>query len=257
MNDIDLIGIGSYTELPGGNIALPRGYSSLLNPILNSIPEHNLLKGHPVKHIHWKYRAEMEKSVKNDKGYESDGAESDGSVKTVKSVAREETELEELGGSSSRTSAASSLRSSRNPSICNTPLHKRSHPNVMVECENGTKFYTDHVVCTLPLGVIKTQKDLFQPPLPDDKREALDKLNFGTVDKIYLEYERPFLSPEITEVILLWEHNPKEFSKIPMADRWFRKIYSFCKTSETVLVGWISGEEAKFMENLKLNVIAG
>ena len=34
MNEIDLMSIGSYTELPGGNIALPQGYSSILAPII-------------------------------------------------------------------------------------------------------------------------------------------------------------------------------------------------------------------------------
>ena len=34
MNQIDLMSIGSYTELPGGNMALPQGYSSVLSPII-------------------------------------------------------------------------------------------------------------------------------------------------------------------------------------------------------------------------------
>ena len=60
MHEVDLVGIGSYTELPGGNITLAKGYSSLLQPIVATIPEGNVLKGHAVKHIHWKYRLEME-----------------------------------------------------------------------------------------------------------------------------------------------------------------------------------------------------
>ena len=67
MNEIDLLGIGSYTELPGGNITLPHGYASILGPIIGTIPEQNILKQHPVKHIHWKYRVEME-NLRNDKG---------------------------------------------------------------------------------------------------------------------------------------------------------------------------------------------
>jgi len=38
MHEIDLMSIGSYTELPGGNIALPQGYSSLLAPIVQTDP---------------------------------------------------------------------------------------------------------------------------------------------------------------------------------------------------------------------------
>ncbi len=72
---------------------------------------------------------------------------------------------------------------------------------VQVECENGKRFYADFVICTVPLGVLKEKaSELFIPPLPSDKREAIEKLNFGTVNKIYLEYERPFLSPDISEV---------------------------------------------------------
>ena len=43
---------------------------------------------------------------------------------------------------------------------------------------------------------------------------------------------------------------------LPMEEKWFRKIYSFTKLSETLLLGWISGEEAKFMENLKMETVS-
>jgi hypothetical protein len=35
-----------------------------------------------------------------------------------------------------------------------------------------------------------------------------------------------------------------------------RKIYSFVKMSETLLLGWISGEEAKYMETLKMDIVS-
>ena len=115
----------------------------------------------------------------------------------------------------------------------------------MVECENGVKFYADHVICTIPLGVIKESAEtLFAPSLPADKRAAIEMLHFGTVNKIYLEYERPFLSPDVDEIVLLWDRMERE-SEVPMKERWFRKIYSFAKQSDTLLIGWISGEEAR------------
>ena len=60
---------------------------------------------------------------------------------------------------------------------------------------------------------------------------------------------RPF------SVILLWEPLPDE-EAVPMKDRWFRKIYSFSKVSETLLLGWISGREAEYMETLKMSQVA-
>ena len=80
MHEIDLMSIGSYTELPGGNIALPSGYSSLLTPIIQQIPDELILKQKPIKQIQWRHREEKEAN----EGYESDG--SDCSVRTVKSV---------------------------------------------------------------------------------------------------------------------------------------------------------------------------
>ena len=76
MKDIDLKGIGSYTELPGGNIQLPFGYVSLLKPLIKSLPPSCIVKDKPIKTIHWKYRVEQE---------QPDNA-SDSSVNTVKSL---------------------------------------------------------------------------------------------------------------------------------------------------------------------------
>ena len=117
--------------------------------------------------------------------------------------------------------------------MCNTPFSARQYPNVMIECENGETFYTDHIICTVPLGFLKEKTQLFEPPLPKCKTDAMQRINFGTVNKIYLEYEKPFLSPAISEVILLWDR-PDE--RLEMKDRWFRKIYSFSKVSQTVLL---------------------
>jgi hypothetical protein len=79
-------------------------------------------------------------------------------------------------------------------------------PNVEVVCEDGSRYYADHVICTIPLGVLKEKATtLFSPSLPQYKLDSIDKLLFGTVDKILLEYERPFLNPDVSEVMLLWE----------------------------------------------------
>ncbi len=88
---------------------------------------------------------------------------------------------------------------------------------------------------TIPLGVLQAKADkLFVPPLPPDKKAAMMKLNFGTVNKIFLDFEFPFLSPDISEIILLWDRIDEK--SVPISERWFRKIYSFSKVSETLLV---------------------
>ena len=105
MDQVDLLSIGSYTELPGGNIALPQGYSSLLAPIINvcfpcfphclylllttyfisaqNIPAANILKQHPITRIHWQHGQDTA-----DQGDADSDDGSDCSVSTVKSVGR-------------------------------------------------------------------------------------------------------------------------------------------------------------------------
>uniref|UniRef100_A0A336MCA5 CSON015070 protein n=1 Tax=Culicoides sonorensis TaxID=179676 RepID=A0A336MCA5_CULSO len=227
MNEIDLLELGSYTELQGGNIVLPSGYSSILTPLVNMLTEDKIVKNCPVKSIHWR------RKQSTDTDEEDDGGASDDSDKTVTDVP-----------------------------ISSSGQQQR----VKVICENGDKFYADHVIVTIPLGVLKEHnKTLFVPELPQFKIEAIDRLLFGTVDKIYLEYDRPFLNPSITEVMLLWESiNSDECSsssssasdKNSMESNWFRKIYSFTKVTDTLLLGWISGKEAEYMETLAFEVVA-
>lgn len=80
---------------------------------------------------------------------------------------------------------------------------------------------------------------------------------FGTVNKIFLEYERPFLNPGVSEVMFLWDDRSlSEEEKQNLSKSWFRKIYSFTKISETLLLGWISGKAAEYMETLSTTEVS-
>lgn len=204
MEDVDLLEMGSYAELQGGNISLPDGYSAILEPVAKHIPKTCVLTRHVVTKIRWQ------------------------SQKCVDQT---------------------------NPNISDC-----SDVNnfIEIQCENGKTILAEHVICTLPLGVLKAKaKDIFEPPLPNYKLEAINRLMFGTVDKIFLEYERPFLNPGVSEVMLLWDDRGlTEEEKLDLSKTWFRKIYSFTKISETLLLGWISGKAAEYMEHLCTSEIA-
>ncbi|XP_014240838.1 peroxisomal N(1)-acetyl-spermine/spermidine oxidase isoform X2 [Cimex lectularius] len=225
MTEIDLLELGSYTELQGGNITLPSGYSSILDPASKDIPPDKILKGHVVNCIKWP-GAEWK--------YDESGDTSEDSEKTV---------IEEGAG---RTAPPSEPCNKSVPQVPQT---------IDVLCENGKTFTTNHVICTIPLGVLKERVNtLFSPPLPQHKLEAIDKLLFGTVNKIFLIYERPFLHPDISEVMLLWSN--EQISKEEMSKNWHKKINSFSKVADTVLLGWISGQEAEYMETLPESEVA-
>lgn len=61
-----------------------------------------------------------------------------------------------------------------------------------VHCDDGDILEADHVVLTVPLGVLKEQCISFDPPLPDWKLGPIDRLGFGTLNKVILVFEKPF-----------------------------------------------------------------
>ncbi|BFF91569.1 peroxisomal N(1)-acetyl-spermine/spermidine oxidase [Drosophila madeirensis] len=247
MNEVDLLELGSYTELQGGNIVLPSGYSSILRPLSGQIPQKSILTKCPVKRIHWKRKKTFTGLETVDE--HSENEESDDSEKTV-------TEIPTAGGALRGASVESNSSSN-----CDY-----AEGNVRVDCEDGRVFHAAHVICTIPLGVLKhTHKTLFDPELPQFKQESIENLMFGTVDKIYLEYERPFLSADISEVMLLWDDDKRDMhttteeelaSEAYLSKNWFKKIYSFAKMTDTLLLGWVSGREAEYMETLSHEAVA-
>lgn len=54
----------------------------------------------------------------------------------------------------------------------------------------------DYVICSVPLGVLKANKIAFAPPLPDDHRDNIDKLGFGSVTKIAFKFPEAFWDTE-------------------------------------------------------------
>jgi monoamine oxidase len=64
---------------------------------------------------------------------------------------------------------------------------------VRVLCCDGDIFCCDYAIITPSLGVLKKHKDdMFSPPLPDYKKDAIDKLGYGYQTNIYLMYDKPF-----------------------------------------------------------------
>lgn len=227
MNEIDLLELGSYTELQGGNIVLPSGYSSILVPIQQAIQPEQIVLSCPVKSIHWKRKKATVQRESSLGGLEvvDEECDSDDSDKTVTDVPIQRTDRLKNGD------------------------------KVRIVCDDGSEYYANHVICTMPLGVLKEcHKTMFDPELPDYKLESIEHLLFGTVDKIFLEYDRPFLNADISEVMLLWDSHDETDKSIE--NTWYRKIYSFSKVSDTLLLGWISGREAEYMETLSHNVVA-
>ncbi|XP_028847643.1 spermine oxidase [Denticeps clupeoides] len=136
----------------------------------------------------------------------------------------------------------------------------RGHP-VKVVCEGGQSFEADHVIVTVSLGVLKRQAwAMFRPPLPKSKLEAIESLDLGTVDKIYLQFDERFWPEDCAGIQLVWDEGPESkcaYESLQEGESWketwYKKICGFDTVARhpNVLCGWITGREALHMETLK------
>ncbi|KAF7092217.1 hypothetical protein CFC21_094724 [Triticum aestivum] len=63
---------------------------------------------------------------------------------------------------------------------------------VKVSTSNGAEFVGDAVLITVPLGCLKAHAIKFSPSLPDWKTSSIDRLGFGVLNKIVLEFPEVF-----------------------------------------------------------------
>ncbi len=97
----------------------------------------------------------------------------------------------------------------------------------------------DHVVVTLPLGVLKAGTVTFEPPLPDDKATAIERLGMGLLDKVYLRFPEVFWDAEADAIG--WAS--------PDADgRWAEWLNVAKVTGEPVLLGFNAAAYAEQLE---------
>ncbi|XP_033883051.3 peroxisomal N(1)-acetyl-spermine/spermidine oxidase-like isoform X1 [Acipenser ruthenus] len=128
---------------------------------------------------------------------------------------------------------------------------------VIVECENGETIPANHVIVTVPLGYLKEHYEtLIKPPLPLSKVHSIQRMGFGTNNKIFLEFEEPFWEPDCEVINLIWEdETPLADVKPDVNQFWMKKIFGFTVLHPPeryghVLCGWIAGHESEYMETL-------
>jgi len=65
---------------------------------------------------------------------------------------------------------------------------------VTVTTRHNKSHTADACIVTLPIGVLQKEKDpvIFDPPLPAEKVQAIQRLGSATVNKVFLEFDRVF-----------------------------------------------------------------
>lgn len=82
----------------------------------------------------------------------------------------------------------------------------KNYKSIKILCGDGDIFLADHVVITIPLGFLKKHNQtLFIPSLCISKLRAIQDIGFGTVNKIYLQFEEAFWKEP--DVFLVFSHH--------------------------------------------------
>ena len=122
---------------------------------------------------------------------------------------------------------------------------------ITVVCQDGTVFAVDHVIVTVSLGVLKQkcaqstndskQAPFFSPPLPTEKLAAIQKLGFGSISKVLLQFPQP-LAEEHGDLELLWLERDYGF---PKAHPWaMRQALFDRKNDSSIYEAWFVGPDS-------------
>ncbi|KAH9606034.1 hypothetical protein KSS87_006671 [Heliosperma pusillum] len=78
---------------------------------------------------------------------------------------------------------------------------------VKVSTFNGDEFFGDAVLITVPLGCLKADSIKFSPPLPQWKHSAIQRLGFGVLNKVVMEFPDIFWDDSVDYFGATAEHS--------------------------------------------------
>lgn len=110
-----------------------------------------------------------------------------------------------------------------------------SEPVVRVVAADGTTYSADHVIITLPLGVLQAGRVQFVPALPAAKQDAIDRLTSAPVIKLVYRFAEPVLPAGVFALIV--PDNPCVWWSPSVAQ----------PTDDVVLTAFVTGDRAREM----------
>lgn len=105
---------------------------------------------------------------------------------------------------------------------------------------NQGDIHCDYVICSAPLGTLKAEKIKFNPELPQNYRENIKKIGFGSVTKIALKFDQAFWDPDTQYFGMMT--SPK--------GRWNYWINYKTFSNENILLGLSVGDYAKVADSM-------
>lgn len=98
--------------------------------------------------------------------------------------------------------------------------------------------------------ILFRHNQLFNPPLPIEKVNAINNLQLCVLDKIYIEFTKPWWPKHALSLNILWKKEDK--AKFSVEEQWVTEVSGFLTVEHhpNLLLGWIYGEGAKKMEKI-------
>lgn len=104
---------------------------------------------------------------------------------------------------------------------------------------DDTVKYCRQVIITVPLGCLKRNTIKFEPPLPDWKRQAIEQMGFGLLNKLVVQFSECF-----------WDPNATSFWHISSQQPRGRFLYTKCLSPPVnILITFVHGKLAQQLES--------
>lgn len=104
----------------------------------------------------------------------------------------------------------------------------------------GNQYEADYALITVPLGVLKTGVIAFDPPLPANKQQAIQNLEMGLLNKLYLRFPSVFWDEDADFVDVATEEAGQSLEFLNIARL----------NGQPILLGFTAAEYALALESL-------
>ncbi|CAK1592514.1 unnamed protein product [Parnassius mnemosyne] len=123
---------------------------------------------------------------------------------------------------------------------------------VEVTCRDGKVYRANNVIVTVSVGVLKERySTLFDPPLPEEKVLAIQRLPMGLVNKVILAFPKLKLPGSS----FIFQFSKEERNKMVKENGWYIHSATVPMGSSNTITIWFSGEMAKLVETVPAKVM--
>ncbi len=105
---------------------------------------------------------------------------------------------------------------------------------IRLTTQDNRQYFSKYVLITIPLGCLKARSIQFTPSLPDWKQEAIDRMGFGLLNKVFLQFPHTFWDEKLDSILISSN----------------RLRYFFCSPHDHILTSYVAGNLARELQSL-------